>query len=195
MSLQPKSHLTPEDYLALERSANFKSEYFEGEVFAMTGASEPHNLIVVNAGAEIRQQLKKRPCKLYTNDMRVKVSSTGLYAYPDLIVVCGKARFDDTHLDTLLNPTLIVEVLSNSTEAYDRGRKFEHYRKLESLAEYVLIAQHRPHIESYRRQSDQQWLLMESTGLESTLRLQSIDCELALTEVYDKVELQNEAGG
>ena len=195
MPLQPKPHLTPEDYLALERSADFKNEYFAGEIFAMTGASEPHNLIVVNVGAEIRQQLKKRPCKAYVNDMRVKVSPTGLYTYPDLIVVCGKSEFDDTHFDTLLNPTLIIEVLSDSTEAYDRGRKFEHYRKLESLAEYVLIAQHRPHVESYRRQPDQQWLLTESTGLESTLRLHSIDCELALMEVYDKVELQNEAGG
>jgi len=124
--------------------------------------------------------------------MRVKVSPTGLYTYPDLIVVCGKAQFDDTHLDTLLNPTLIVEVLSDSTEAYDRGRKFEQYRKLESLAEYLLIAQHRPHVESYRRQPDQQWLLTESTGLKNTLRLGSIDCELALAEIYDKVEFQDD---
>ena len=191
MSLQPKPHLSPEDYLALERSADFKSEYFDGEIFAMTGASEPHNLIVVNAGAELRQQIKKRPCKLYANDMRVKVSPAGLYTYPDLIVVCGKAQFDDVQFDTLLNPTLIIEVLSDSTEAYDRGRKFEHYRKLESLAEYVLVAQHRPHVESYRRQPDQQWLLTESTGLESVFRLDSIDCELALAEIYDKVEFSN----
>jgi Uma2 family endonuclease len=191
MSVQPKPYLSPEDYLALERSADFKSEYFAGEIFAMSGASEPHNLIVVNASAELRQQLKKRPCKLYANDMRVKVSPTGLYTYSDLIVVCGKAQFDDVHFDTLLNPTLIIEVLSDSTEAYDRGRKFEHYRKLESLAEYVLIAQHRPHIESYRRQLDQQWLLTESTGLDSVFRLDSIDCELALAEVYDKIEFSN----
>ncbi|MCP5159098.1 MAG: Uma2 family endonuclease [Gammaproteobacteria bacterium] len=191
MPLQPKPHLTPEDYLTLERSADFKSEYFDGEIFAMTGASEPHNLIVINAGSEIRQQLKKRPCKLYANDMRVKVSPTGLYTYPDLVVVCGKAEFDDTHLDTLLNPTLIIEVLSDSTEAYDRGRKFEHYRKLESLVEYVLIAQHRPHVESYQRQSDRQWLLTESHGLENKLSLRSIDCELALAEIYDKVEFQD----
>jgi Uma2 family endonuclease len=191
MSLQPKPYLSPEDYLALERSADFKSEYFDGEIFAMTGASEPHNLIVISTIRELSTQLKKRPCKLYANDMRVKVSPTGLYTYPDLIVVCGKAQFDDVHFDTLLNPTLIIEVLSDSTEAYDRGRKFEHYRKLESLAEYVLIAQHRPHIESYRRQLDQQWLLTESTGLDSVFRLDSIDCELALAEVYDKIEFSN----
>ena len=189
MSLQPKPRLTLEDYLALERSADFKSEYFNGEIFAMTGASESHNTIVVNVSSEIRQQLKKRPCKVYANDMRVKVDPTGLFTYPDIAVTCGKAQFDDTHLDTLLNPVLIVEVLSDSTEAYDRGRKFEHYRKLDSLVEYVLIAQNRPHIESYRRQADQQWLLREYSELDGTLRLLSIDCDLALAEVYDKVEL------
>ncbi len=189
MPLQPKPRLTPEDYLALERSADFKSEYFDGEIFAMTGASAEHNIITLNVGSEIRRQLKNRPCTAYSNDMRVKVDPTGLYTYPDLVVVCGKAQLEDAHLDTLLNPTLIVEVLSDSTEAYDRGRKFEHYRKLESLAEYVLIAQHRPHVESYRRQPDQQWLLTECSGLDGKLRLHSIDCELALAEIYDKVEL------
>lgn len=191
MSLQPKPRLTPEDYLAIERSADFKSEYFDGEIFAMTGASEPHNIIVINSVIALGNQLKKRPCKLYANDMRVKVDPTGLYAYPDLVVVCGKAQLEDAHLDTLLNPTLIVEVLSDSTEAYDRGRKFEHYRKLESLTEYVLISQHWPHVESYRRQPDHHWLLTECSGLDGVLRLESIDCELALAEIYDKVELQN----
>ena len=192
MSLQPKPYLSPEDYLALERCAEFKSEYFDGEIFAMVGASEPHNLIVANTLSEIRQQLKKRPCRAYANDMRVKVSPTGLFTYPDVVVVCGQAQFDDSQLDTLLNPILIVEVL-DSTEAYDRGRKFEHYRKLESLMEYVLIAQHRPHVESYRRQPDQRWVLTESDGLESSLRLDAIDCELALAEIYDKVELPSAA--
>jgi Uma2 family endonuclease len=193
MSLQPKPYFSPEDYLALERSAEFKSEYFDGEIFAMAGASEPHNLIVANTLSEIRQQLKKRPCRAYANDMRVKVSSTGLFTYPDVVVVCGQAQFDDSHLDTLLNPILIIEVLSDSTEACDRGRKFEHYRKLESLAEYVLIAQQRPHVESYRRQPDRRWMLTESDGLESSLRLDAIDCELALAEIYDKVEFLSAA--
>ena len=188
MSLRPKPYLSPEDYLALERSAEFKSEYFDGEIFAMAGASESHNLIVINTIRELSIQLKKRPCKVYANDMRIKVSPTGLFTYPDVVVVCGQAQFDDSHRDTLLNPTLIVEVLSDSTEAYDRGRKFEHYRKLESLAEYVLIAQHRPHVESYRRQPDQRWVLTDSDGLDGKLRLDAIDCELALAEIYDKVE-------
>ncbi|MCB1771394.1 MAG: Uma2 family endonuclease [Candidatus Competibacteraceae bacterium] len=193
MSLQPKPHLTPEDYLAIERSAEFKSEYFDGEMFAMGGASEAHNLIVTNTIVELGNPLKNRPCKLFANDMRVKVSPTGLYAYPDMIVVCDKAQFDDSHLDTLLNPTLIIEVSSDSTEAYDRGRKFEHYRSLESLVEYVLIAQDRPHIESYRQQPNQQWLFTESCGLESTLKLCSIDCDLALAEIYDKIEFRSPA--
>jgi Uma2 family endonuclease len=193
MSPRPKPYLSPEDYLALERSAEFKSEYFDGEIFAMAGASESHNLIVINTIRELSIQLKKRPCKVYANDMRVRVGPTGLFTYPDVMVVCGQAQFDDSHLDTLLNPTLIVEVLSDSTEAYDRGRKFEHYRKLESLAEYVLITQHRPHVESYRRQPDQRWVFAESDGLDSSLPLDAIDCELALAEIYDKVEFSGAA--
>ncbi|MDG4594949.1 MAG: Uma2 family endonuclease [Candidatus Contendobacter sp.] len=193
MNPQLKPRLTPEDYLAIERGAEFKSEYFNGEIFAMAGASRAHNAIVLNIGSEIRRHLKHRPCKAYVNDLRVKVSPTGLYTYPDLMVVCGKEQFEDAHLDTLLNPTLIIEVLSASTEAYDRGRKFEHYRHLDSLVEYVLIAQHRPHVESYRRQPDHQWLLTECNGLNGTLRLQSIDCDLALAEVYDKVELSEDS--
>ncbi|MDS4057344.1 MAG: Uma2 family endonuclease [Candidatus Contendobacter sp.] len=193
ISLQPKPYLSPEDYLALERRAELKSGYFDGEIFAMTSASEPHNLIVVNTLSEVRQQLKKCPCRVYSNDMRIKVSPTGLFTYPDVMVVRGQAQFGDSQWDTLLNPILIVEVLSDSTEAYDRGREFEHYRKLESLMEYVLIAQHRPHVESYRRQLDQRWVLTESDGLESRLRLDAIDCELALAEIYDKVELSSAA--
>ena len=194
MSRQPKPYLSPEDYLALERRAEWKSEYFDGEMIAMPRVNEAHCLIVVNTASELGRQLKKRPCKAYANDMRVKVSPTGLFTYPDVIVVCGQAQFDDSQRDTLLNPTLIVEVLSDSTEAYDRGRKFEHYRKLESLMEYVLIAQHRPHVESYRRQPDQRWVLTESDGLESSLRLDAIDCELALAEIYDKVEFAGDGG-
>ncbi len=193
MNPQLKPRLTPEDYLAIERSAEFKSEYFDGEIFAMAGASRAHNSIVLNTGSEIRQHLKNRPCKAYVNDMRVKVSPTGLYTYPDVVVVCGKEQFEDTHLDTLLNPTVIIEVLSDSTEAYDRGRKFEHYRHLDSLVEYVLIAQQRPHVESYRRRPDQHWLFTECSGLDATLQLQSIDCDLALAEIYAKVELSEDS--
>ncbi|MEE4378866.1 MAG: Uma2 family endonuclease [Candidatus Competibacteraceae bacterium] len=188
MPLSPKTQLSAEDYLALERSADYKSEYLNGEMFAMTGASEAHNLIVANIILELGIQLKKRPCKVYPSDMRVKVDPTGLYTYPDVTVVCGVARFDDPHKDTLINPTVLIEVLSESTEGYDRGRKFEHYRKLDSLTDYLLIAQNRPHVEQHHRQPNDQWLLTETDDLQARLRLDSIDCELVLVEIYDKVE-------
>jgi Uma2 family endonuclease len=192
MSSQTQQHYTPEEYLALERQAQCKSEYYAGEISAMAGASRWHNLIVTNVLRELSLQLKGRPCTTYPSDMRVKVSPTGLYTYPDVTVVCGEAQFEDNQQDTLLNPTLIVEVLSESTEAYDRGGKFAHYRKLASLMEYVLIAQTKPHIEHYVRQPDNRWLLAEADNLPGTLHLPSIDCRLALAEVYDKVDIVGE---
>ena len=189
MSLQPKTRFTPEEYLALERKAECKSEYFNGEIFAMSGATPQHVLIVTNVVSELRGQLKSRPCTVYSTDLRLKVSATGLYTYPDVIVVCGEPQFNDDHKDTLLNPTLIVEVLSESTKDYDRGGKFEQYRMLESFIEYVLIAQDKHHVEYFVRQPDNRWLLSETNRLEDNLELTSIGCNLALTEVYDKVEL------
>lgn len=189
MSGQTRSKLTPKDYLAIERSAKSKSEFLNGEMFAMGGASESHNLIVMNTGSELRQQLKRRPCKVYPSDMRVNVNPSGLYTYPDVVVVCGEARFADDHKDTLLNPTVIIEVLSDSTEGYDRGEKFEHYRRLESLAEYVLIAQKKGHVECFTRQPDNQWLLRETDDPQGSIHLESVDCKLALIEIYDKVEI------
>jgi Uma2 family endonuclease len=188
MSLQPKTYLTPEQYLAVERDADYRSEYFAGEMFAMAGASEQHNLITVNVASELRSQLKGRPCKSYANDMRVRVAPTGLFTYPDVVVVCGEARFDDERKDTLTNPTVLIEVLSKSTEAYDRGEKFAHYRKLDSLQEYLLVSQEREHIEHFVRQMSGQWLLSEASGTDGAIDLDSIGCRLALSEVYDKVE-------
>jgi Uma2 family endonuclease len=192
MSSQARERYTPEEYLALERQAQCKSEYYAGEIFAMVGASRWHNLIVANVIGELRSQLKGRPCTTYPSDMRVKVSPTGLYTYPDVTVVCGEALFEDNQQDTLLNPTLIVEVLSASTEAYDRGGKFAHYRKLPSLMEYVLITQTKPHIEHYLCQQDNRWLLSEVDSVQDTLHLPAIDCYLALAEVYDKVDIVGE---
>jgi Uma2 family endonuclease len=189
MSLQPKSLHTPEEYLVLERKAGYKSEYFAGEIFAMSGASEQHNLIVANVVATLHTQFRNRPCKVYASDMRVKVSPTGLYTYPDVVALCSEPRFDDDQKDTLLNPTVIIEVLSPSTEAYDRGDKFGHYRKLASLTEYILISQEKIHIERYVRQPDNQWLLSETSGLHDTVQLPSINCTLVLDEVYEKVEI------
>jgi Uma2 family endonuclease len=189
MATQSQITLSPEDYLALERTSSEKHEYYRGEIFAMGGASPTHNLIVMNTGSELRQQLKKRPCRVYANDMRVKVDPSGLYTYPDLVVTCGGERFDDAQKDTLLNPKLLIEVLSKSTEAYDRGDKFGQFRKIESLLEYILINQDKAHIERFIRQDDNRWQLSEVSGLEAVIRLDAIDCELVLAEIYDKVEL------
>jgi Uma2 family endonuclease len=189
MSHQAKIYVTPEEYLALERQAEHKSEYYDGEIFAMTGASEKHNLITLNIASELRAQLKKRDCKTYSNDMRVYVPATGLYTYPDVVVVCGQPQFQDEHLDTLLNPVLIVEVLSKSTARYDRAGKFSDYRSIPSFAEYLLVAQDEHRVEYYARQPDSRWLLTEYRSLADVVQLDSIQCSLALTEIYDKVEL------
>jgi len=191
MSSQVKTFLTPEEYLALERAADYKSEYFNGEIFAMTGASRKHNLIAVNVVAALHPQLRKRPCEIYTSDMRVKVNATGLYTYLDVTVVCETPLLEDHWKDTLLNPTLLVEILSKSTAGYDRGEKFEHYRKLPSLAEYLLIAQDKHHVEHYARQPDNQWLLSETNDSQATIDLPSIVCRLMLADVYDKVEIDD----
>ncbi len=190
MSTQPQTYLTPEEYLAFEREAEVKHEYYAGETFPFAGASRQHNLIVANVIRELGIEVKGRSCEVYPSDMRVKISPTGLYTYPDVTVVCGEARFDDEHSDTLLNPTVIVEVLSPSTAGYDRGEKFEHYRKLESLQAYLVIAQDRHHVEHWGRQSDNQWLLSETDSLEDTMELPSIACRLLVTDLYEKVEFE-----
>lgn len=187
MSTVRKTKLTPQEYLALERQALDKSEYYNGEVFAFAGASEPHNLIVANVLTLFHVQLKTTSCKVYPPDMRVKVSETGLYTYPDVTVVCGEAEIEDEHMDTLLNPTVIVEVLSPSTEKNDRIVKFAHYRRLPSVKAYILIAQDSVRLEQYVRQSDGRWLLSEYSDLEVTAEIQSINCELPMKDVYDKV--------
>ncbi|MFN8486261.1 MAG: Uma2 family endonuclease [Caldilineaceae bacterium] len=193
MSALPKLYLSPEQYLVQERKSLTKHEYYAGEIFALAGASRQHNLIVLNVGAELRTQLKKRSCTVYPSDLRVKIEPIDLYTYPDVVVVCGKAQFDDKEQDTLLNPTVIVEVLSKSTEAYDRGTKFKNYRTLPSLTEYILIAQDAYHIEHYVRQTDNQWLLSEVDDPEGVVELPTIQCSLLLGEVYDKVEFAPEA--
>jgi Uma2 family endonuclease len=187
MSSQPLTEITAEEYLEAERRAEVKSEYFAGEIFAMTGASREHNLLVSNTVAVTHGQLRGRPCEVYPNDMRVKVSRTGSYVYPDVVIACGTPEFEDEHVDTLLNPTVVIEVLSPSTERYDRGRKWEHYRQIPSLAEYLLIAQDQPRVEHYLRQKDGFWLFSEASTLEGSVELPSIGCTLALRDVYDRV--------
>jgi Uma2 family endonuclease len=187
MSQQIKSYVSPEEYLALERKAEYKSEYLHGEIFAMTGASRKHNLIAVNTASSLNQQLRGRPCEVYVSDMRVKVAASGLYTYPDVVVVCGQPQFEDDYLDTLLNPTVLFEILSKSTERYDRIAKSDYYRTLESLTEHLLIAQDEVHVEHYVKQADGQWSLSELHSIDAAIELPSISCSLALRDVYDKV--------
>lgn len=188
MSTQIEARLaTPEEYLAAEREAETRSEYFAGEILAMTGASRVHNVITGNVYGVLWTQLRDRSCEAYVGDMRVKVSRTGQYTYPDVVVACGEPELEDEHLDTLLNPTLIVEVLSPSTERYDRGRKLEHYRKIPSLAEYVLVAQDARRIEWYTRQERGFWFYNDTQEGQQTVELASVGCTLALDEVYDRI--------
>jgi Uma2 family endonuclease len=190
-SAATQSDLTPEEYLALERKATTKSEYINGQIYAMSGASREHNLITMNISNRLYIQFIDRACEVYASDMRVKVSPTGAYTYPDVVVVCDEPRFEDTSFDSLLNPTVLVEVLSPSTEAYDRGEKFAHYRQLGSLQEYVLVSQNCVRVEHYLRQGEQ-WLLTELSALDERLPLASIDCELSLREIYSKVKFASD---
>ena len=183
--------LTTEEYLAKERKALTKSEYRDGQIQAMPGASRKHNLIAGNTFAELHVQLRNRVCEVYQNDMRVKVSAAGTYTYPDVVVVCEEPRFEDTHFDTLLNPTVLIEVLSPSTAAYDRGDKFASYQKLDSLCEYVLISQDSVCVEHYLRQ-EQDWNLTEFCSLDDVFSLVSIGCELSLRAIYAKVQFSQE---
>jgi Uma2 family endonuclease len=187
MSAQPSPHLTIEKYLAYERASLDKHEYFDGALFALAGASEQHNLISVNVLSGLHSQLRQRPCTVYPSDMRVKVERISLYTYPDVTIVCGQTQFEDEHRDTLLNPTVIIEVLSPSTEGYDRGKKFQNYRTIASLVEYMLIAQDAVHVEHYVRQSDRRWLLSEANEVDAVIDLSALGCSLALADIYEKV--------
>ncbi len=193
MTAQVQRKITPDEYLAMERDADFKSEYYNGEIFAMAGASRKHNLICGNVFAALHAQFKNRSCEAYTGDMRVRVSETGLYTYPDVLALCEPPLFDDEEKDTLLNPSLIIEVLSKSTESYDRGEKFAHYRTLSSLKEYILISQNSFQIEHYMRQSGSRWILSEFSHPEDTVELPSVGCSMKLSEVYDKVTFSEKA--
>ena len=188
MSTQPKPSLTPAEYLAIERGAEYKSEYYAGEMFAMAGASWEHNQIVANLVRTLGNVLDGSPCQAVPSDMRVKVEETGLYTYPDVVVVCEEPQFEDKVFDTLLNPTVLVEVLSESTEKYDRGKKTGHYRRLESLREYLLVAQDEPRVEHYTRRDDGDWVLSDAIGLEAVVKLAAAGAGLTLAEIYARVQ-------
>jgi Uma2 family endonuclease len=186
MSAQAQPRLTPEQYLDAERSAELRHEYYNGHIYAMSGGSYQHFQIIGNITAELHAKLKKQPCAVGSSDLRLRVSPDGLYTYPDVIVICGDPKFADDQHDTLLNPALIVEVLSPSAEAYDRGFKSAQYRTVESLEEYALVSQSEPRVEVFRRQSGG-WLLSEAVGFEAVCHFESLDCALPLADIYAKV--------
>jgi len=193
MASEPRQRLTIQGYLAFERQSETRHEYLDGEVFAMSGASREHNVIAGNVFGLIWTQFRGRACEVYKESMRVR-TPTDFVAYPDVAALCGEGKFDSSILDTLLNPTLIVEVLSPSTEDYDRGTKLPHYQTIPSLSDCLLVAQDRVHVEHYQRQGTGGWRLVELDDPAQTLELASIGCRLALAEVYEKAFSEQDSG-
>ena len=189
-SVAAEKYISPEEYLTAERRAEYKSEYIYGEIFAMYGASNAHNIITVEITTELNIQLRQRGCFVYSGDMRVKTKSTGSYFYPGVVVVCDKPRFEDNVFDTLLNPILVVEVLSPSTEAFDRGEKFAHYQELVSLREYILVSQDRMRVEHHRL-IETQWVGKTFEAPEDVLKFNSIECELPLRDIYTRISFSD----
>jgi len=188
MSAQPQTLLSEQEYLALERAAEFRSEYYDGHMYAMSGGSASHAQIAGNLTGELRAALRHRPCGVMQSDLRVRVSPDRFYTYPDVTVVCGEMRFADDQKDTLLNPTLLIEVLSHSTENRDRGFKFDRYREIDSVEEYALVSQFEPRVEVFRRQASNQWLFSAFAGLESSCTFDSVGATVSLGEIYHRIE-------
>lgn len=188
MSTHRDTYISPEEYLAFEREAEYKSEYLDGVTYAMTGASLDHVQIVGNIAHELSGQLNARPCRVLSNDIKVRMPDSRKFFYPDVTVLCEKPQFHDERTDIILNPLLIIEVLSKSTEAFDRGAKFQAYQSLASLQEYLLVAQDKPAVEQYVRRPDGSWTYRAVIGLESSLPLPSVECTLGLGGVYHQVD-------
>lgn len=189
MSALPKKKLTEAEYLVIERAAEFRSEFYAGKMFAMAGTSHQHNEVKDNLIVELGSQLKGGSCRTYSSDMRVKVSRTGLYTYPDIVIVCGPPKFEDhTELDTLLNPQVVIEILSKSTAGYDRGKKFLHYQRLASVMEYVLVSQDRMRVERLVRQPDETWVLTTFEDPTGEFSLATVPVRVPMAEIYRGVE-------
>lgn len=186
MSALPEQYLSLEEYFKLDETSDNKHEYYQGAVFAMTGASKNHNLITLDVGSSLLTQLTGKPCQPYPSDFRLKIEAFELYTYPDLSVICGDTQLADGRRDTFVNPTVLIEVLSESTETYDRGKKAEFYRTIPTLQEYLFIAQDRPHVERYRRQ-ERGWLFTEYWSLDEEVSLDFIGCTLSLAAIYRRV--------
>lgn len=194
-AIQNNPLMSEAEYLEFERASETKHEYFRGEVFAMAGASREHNSIAGSIYRHLYDQVRKSGCELFASDMRLKVLATGLFTYPDLSVYCGDLAFTGDKPDTVTNPTIIIEVLSPSTELHDRNTKFLHYQKIPSLQEYVLVSQDKARIESFRRQKDKDtWLLVDKKGLHESIDFPAIGATLALANAYEQVSFpeQNE---
>ncbi len=188
------SKMTPEEYLHIEGISEIRHEFFDGEIFAMTGGSLNHNRIGRNIDRQLGNRLDGSPCENFVGDMRVKIDRLDIYTYPDIAVVCGNIELERIGgLETLLNPTVIIEILSDSTEAYDRGKKFTHYRLIPSLQEYILVSQHSCNVERFIRGNDGIWqILNPCTEMDQTVKIASIDCELLLSDIYYRVEFEKE---
>jgi Uma2 family endonuclease len=187
MSAIPKTKLTVQEYLAMEEKAEFKSEFFQGEMFAMAGANPHHNFINENLSGELYAQLKGSRCRALSRDQRVCVDRTGLYTYPDLVIVCGKPEYAESDANSLTNPQVIIEVLSPSTERYDRTTKFRHYQQLPSVQEYILVSQDEAMCERFTRQDDGSWAMVAFVGLEEMLQLKTVTVAVPLTDIYASV--------
>jgi Uma2 family endonuclease len=179
--------MTEDEYLAYEAEAEYKSEYRQGKVYAMSGGTVNHSMINANVLGSLWQQLRSKPCKVFGGNMRAKVAAAGLYTYPDVMVVCGKTALDAKDKHAVTNPKVIVEVLSRSTAAYDRGEKFDYFKKLDSLDTYVLVSQNEVKVECFTR-SEKDWLMRELVSLDGALELESIGCRVPLHEIYEKVD-------
>ena len=190
MSSLPQTFITPEEYLAAERKAECKSEYVNGEVFAMSGTSWEHGGIALNLSRRLDEQFENGQCKVRASELRVRAKRGGPYYYPDVVVVCGEPQFEDDEFDTLLNPKVIFEILSPSTESYDRGKKFEMYRQLDSLAEYLLIGQDRVSVEHYVLQSGGHWDFSETKDPGGVVELPSVGAQLKVADIYRLVKFE-----
>ncbi len=193
MSTAPHRYLTPEDYLEFERKSEERHEYFNGEIFLMSGASRHHSLIAGNIFAAVHAIVRSKNCEAHMVDMRVKVSPTGLYTYPDLVITCASPEFEDNQVDTLLNPQAIIEVLSPSTESYDRGTKFRHYRSIPSLREYLLVSQDSPHVDRFSLDGGGHWVLSDADGLEAEIEIAALGTSIPLADVYATVDFSRQA--
>jgi len=187
MAIAPKKKWTVEEYLEFERSNEGRHEFLDGEVFAMAGATSRHGLICGSIYSSLFTQTEDRNCFVYQSDMRVKVSASGLYTYPDIVALRGEQQFEDAVQDSVLNPSTIIEVLSPSTERYDRGKKFQYYQSVKSLQEYLLVSQDSPRLELYSRHTGGRWIYSDFVEMNASLELPSIGCTLSLANVYRKV--------